>query len=132
MRIAKTAVIIIVIGIIIPIVVEAGLVIYGLQQMRVGEAEIKGDTVVIPLTVPNRGFVDLGGMMKISILDQGGMMLESTDNFFTVPAGKTETILLTVKMPKSGEPSKVRMESIFDIAGLLAIPIPAVEAGIPI
>ncbi len=128
---AKTMVTLVITLVVLAIVAEGGILLYGLQQMKVGDPQVQGDTLVIPLVVPNMGFVDLGGTITVSVLDKAGAVLETTTTSFNVPAGKTETVHLTSKMPRSEAASKVRVEATVSLAGMVSIPLPATEAGIP-
>ncbi|MBI2183539.1 MAG: hypothetical protein HYU39_01120 [Thaumarchaeota archaeon] len=127
----KAITVVIVSLITVVVVAEAGLLLTGLQHVSVGQAQVSGTTAIIPLTVPNRGFLDLSGKMNISILDRGGSVLQTTENSFRIPAGRTETINLAATMPRSGSPAKVRVETTITVGGILSIPLPAVESPLP-
>jgi hypothetical protein len=127
---AKTVGTILLALILVPLLLEAGLLLYSLQQMQVGSMQLEGDRVAIPLTIPNQGFIDLEGDIKVSILDRAGAVLEETTNRFTIPAGETRTITITARLPREGDPTRVRMAMVLRLLNI-PIPLPAVETAIP-
>lgn len=126
MNLVKTVIIFVVVIVVSVVGTEVGLLLSGLNDFKVGETSVSENSISIPVTIPNKGFIAIGGNVKIIVLDASGNILSQKDNSFDVPSGETKDVQFSVVTPTEGEPAKVSVQLIVRIAGF-EIPIPPVE-----
>ena len=115
--------------IILVVGLEVGLVLSGAGDFRVGEPTVSGDKISMPLTLPNRGFVDLQGSVTISLLGSNGRVLSESVNDISIPAGETRHFSLQVDVPSDVEPFSVAVDSSVNVLGI-PISLPRVESSV--